>query len=163
MRTLLIISSLILIFVSSTILAASDRQIEGTFTATIESIPVDTQQLRVWVPLPAETPNQSIRAFNLESPYPATLRHDPEFGNAYIYMEVPKPQQKSLTVKVHFRAERLEVRNSNLMPADHWNPAPGAFERYLKPDRMVTISPLIKDLSQKITKDQIRNDAKAKS
>ncbi|MCI0611977.1 transglutaminase-like domain-containing protein, partial [bacterium] len=163
MRILMKILALILILIPCAIVAASERQIEATYTATIESIPAGTQKLNIWIPLPAETPHQSITALNFESSSPAVLRHDPEFGNAYIFLNILKPKQQSLKVKIHFRAERLEVRNSNLLPAAHWDPAPGAFERYLKPDRLVTISKQIKDISQTITKDLTTNDAKAKS
>ncbi len=155
------LTALILFLLPLTAAAGSKRQIEATYLATVESIPDSTELLEIWIPLPAETLHQSISALNVESPYPAKLRHDPEFGNAYLYLKAARPAEGKLMVKVRFRAERLEVNNPALVPVVNWNPAPEAFERYLKPDRLVTISPRIWKLTDSITKGLTTSEAKA--
>lgn len=141
---------------------SASREIEATYIGTIESIPEGTKQLDIWIPLPAENSHQSITAINVESPSPMRVSYDSEFGNATLYARVSGPQQ-TVTVKIHFRAERREVNNPTLMPMSNWNPAPETMQRFLKPDHLVTISPRIWNLSDKITKGLTTNEAKAKA
>ena len=140
-----------------------NREFEATYIATIESIPTGTGQVELWIPLPADNPHQSISAINIESPYRMSVRHDPEFGNAFLYAKIENPKESMVTVKVHFRAERLEVKNANLTPVANWNPAPETFKRFLRPDRLVTLSPRIWNLADKLTKGMDTPEAKARA
>ncbi len=162
MRSILLITFALLIPVLLYAVSPA-RQIEATYIGTIELIPKGTHQLDIWIPLPAENSHQSITAINLESPFPMSLRHDPEFGNAYLYARISKPQQEAVTVKVHFRAERLEVNNPSLTPIANWNPTPETMQRVLRADRLVTLSPRILSLSEKITQNLATNEAKARA
>jgi transglutaminase-like putative cysteine protease len=139
------------------------RQVEATYIGQIDGIPAGAARLDIWIPLPAENSHQSLTAINVESPFPMSVQHDADFGNAYLYASISKPQQTSVTIKVRFQVERSEIRNRSLAPIANWNPAPATVERFLKPDRLVSISPRIWKLSDKITAGQATNEAKAKA
>ncbi|MCI0446820.1 transglutaminase domain-containing protein [bacterium] len=162
MRVLCILA--VLLFYSFQIgFAGSVRRIEATYTATIESIPSKSKQLEVWIPMPAETPAQSILALNVESPYPAYRALDREYGNTYLYMKLTKPVPQKLIVSVRFEAERREVLYSKSAGVRNADPSSEVLNRFLKPSRLATISPRIWKLADEITKGHASIEDKARA
>jgi transglutaminase-like putative cysteine protease len=143
----------------------SVRRVDATYIATVESIPPGARQLEAWIPLPAETPAQSVLALNVESPFPTSRRYDPEFGNTYLYMKMEKPVPQKLKIQVRFQLERREVLNSNSKPVSiqAWNPSPDILTPFLRPSRLVTMSPRILNLAQEITRDSRGTAEKARA
>jgi transglutaminase-like putative cysteine protease len=139
------------------------RAVEATFVATVENVPAGAKQLEAWIPLPADTPNQNVTALTVDSPYPVEVRHDSDFGNAYLYIRAPHPSPGTLVVRVHFRAVRREIVNTALTPDSSFDPEPAVFSRYLKADRLVTLSPRVRKIAETVTRGAADNAAKARA
>ncbi|MCI0412680.1 transglutaminase domain-containing protein [bacterium] len=164
-----LVSTILVILVLSVVLDSRDKEdpahrtIQATYTANVEPIPQNTESLRVWVPVPSETSYQSIKALQIKSPYPAHLRHDPEFGNTYLYLEVPEPRLDTLTIQAKFQVDRRKVTNKILDSADGWDEAPAPLSQFLRAERLVTLSPRIRALAAKITEGMNTVEAKTKA
>jgi transglutaminase-like putative cysteine protease len=141
-------------------LEPSTRAIEATYVATVEQVPAGVARLEMWIPLPAEMPAQQVRSIRIESPYPWSLHRERENGNSYIYLSAMQPHAGVFDVHVSFEAERREVRRSDL---DGSIARPEGLERYLQAERLVTLSPRVRDLARRITWGQPTPERKARA
>jgi transglutaminase-like putative cysteine protease len=139
------------------------RRVNATYTATVDSIPPGTTRLEAWIPLPAETQAQSVLALDVESSYATFRRYDAEFGNAYLYTKIEKAVPPRLNIQVRFQAERREVLNSKPVSVSTWNRSPDILTPFLRPSRLVTVSPRILKLAQEITRDSNGTVEKARA
>lgn len=142
--------------------AASSRTIGATYAATVELVPAGVERLEVWVPLPSDTEFQRIRSLRIESPYPWSVRRESENGNSYLYFSARQPRTGRLEVRVSFEAERREVLRAAL--AVHRGAEPAAdLARHLRADRLVTLSPRVRDLARRITWGERGVEGKARA
>jgi len=147
----------------SAILAAVDtpaRSFEATYVATVESVPAGLSRLEVWVPLPQDTRNQSIRNLKIDSNYPGEVRREKVFGNSYFYFSTDKPQAGKLELQVRFEATRQEA--GPLVRASQREGAP-ELEKYLKEEPFVSMSPRVRELARRITYGNTTPQAKARA
>ena len=147
----------------SAILAAVDtpaRSFEATYVATVENIPAGLSRLEVWVPVPQDSRNQSIRNVKIDSPYPGEVRREKVFGNSYFYFSTDSPQAGKLELRVRFEATRQEA--SALVRASQRESAPG-LEKYLKEEPFVSMSPRVRELARRITYGNKTPEAKARA
>src|SRR5437899_5246817 len=87
----------------------SSRNFEFTYQMTIPASPADAKTLRIWIPLPKSDPYQAISDLKIESPFPYAKHRDPEYGNEYLYLQVPAAQVSSLAeVRMSFQVTRQE-------------------------------------------------------
>jgi len=138
----------------------ASRSFEATYVATIEEIPAGLNRLEVWVPLPQDTPAQRIRNLKVDSPYPGAVRHEKQFGNSYYYFSTDQPRTGKLEIRVSFEAERQEVLSSGLLRAGQ-HEGPAALDRYLQEEKLVTLSPRVRELARRITYGNTTPEAKA--
>ncbi|HEY2829224.1 MAG TPA: transglutaminase domain-containing protein [Thermoanaerobaculia bacterium] len=131
-----------------TLFAGTVKSYDATYVATISSIPDGVQKLTLWIPLPVSRGAQTVSDVRIDSPYKWTMHTDKEFGNRYATMTVVKPERGDLTVKVHFTARRREET------IDHpFETKAGESElaRALRADKLVTLSPRVRELANTIT------------
>lgn len=128
--------------------AANVRSVEATFVAHLSAIPENADRIRVWVPLPESTGDQTIEGLRIESPYRWTRHSEKEFGNEYLYAEIEKPSEGMKLLELHFQARRQEVTFGRIRPAA---PPKQELRRHLRDDRLVTISPRIRRLADEVT------------
>ncbi len=122
----------------------SARNFEFTYLMTIPASPPGAKTLRLWIPLPQSDPYQAIGGLKIESPFPYAKHRDPEYGNEYLYLQVPAAQVSSREeVRMSFQVTRRE----HLVELDaHPVSAPSAgvdssgLQRFLQPDRRVPLS-----------------------
>src|SRR5260370_9652088 len=76
---------------------ASVRNFEFTYLTKIPSTPAGAKTLRMWIPLPQSDPYQAISGLKVESPFPYAKHRDPEYGNEYLYLQIPAASVNSLT------------------------------------------------------------------
>ena len=138
----------------------ASRSFEATYVGTVEQIPAGLNRLEVWVPLPQDSPAQRIRNVKVDSPYPGEVRHEKEFGNSYYYISTDQPRTGKLEIRVSFEAERKEVLSSGLLRAGQ-HEAEATMERYLKEEKLVTLSPRVRELAHRITYGNTTPEAKA--
>src|SRR5438309_6168477 len=89
----------------------SARNFEFTYLMTIPASPADAKTLRIWIPLPQSDPYQAIGGLKIESPFPYAKHRDPEYGNEYLYLQVPAAQVSSIKeVRMSSEVTRHEHR-----------------------------------------------------
>ena len=137
--------------------SAPVRNFEFTYVTKIPPLPADAKISRVWIPLPQSDAYQEIRDLKIESPFPYATHRDSEYGNEYVYLEVPAAKSTlAAEVRVHFQAARQEhhvavegtpnVTNSEDREAHAEN-----LKRFLEPDRRVPLAGTIAELSAQET------------
>jgi transglutaminase-like putative cysteine protease len=141
------------------------RSIHATYVATVESVPAGLNRLEVWVPVPQDAPNQTVRNVRVDSPYLGQIRQEREFGNRYFYFSTDRPQVGRLEIKVSFDLTRTEVRRPGLSTASRREETLSREEidRYLRPEALVTISPRVRQLARQVTWGQTTPEGKARA
>src|SRR5260370_727479 len=87
------------------------RNFEFTYLPGIPASPAGAKSLRIWIPLPQSDAYQTISGLKIKSPFPYAKHRDPEYGNEYLYLQVPAASGNSLTeVRMRFQAKRHEHR-----------------------------------------------------
>jgi transglutaminase-like putative cysteine protease len=142
--------------------APAARSFEATYVATVEQVPAGLSRLEVWVPLPQDTPAQRITNLRVDSPYPGTIRREKEFGNSYFYLSTDEPKHGKLEIRVRFEAERREVVSSRLSGMSR-SESPEALERALREEKLVTLSPRVRELARRITYGSTSAEGKARA
>lgn len=134
---------------------APTRKFRFTYVASIPALPADARSSRIWIPLPQSDQYQTIRDLKIEAPFAYAQRRDPEYGNEYVYFDVPASRvSQPADVRVSFEGTRQEHRVA---------PAPRAavatsrltspdLQRFLQPDRLVPLQGTIAELSAQETK-----------
>jgi hypothetical protein len=65
------------------------RIFQFTYLTRIPTLPADAKLSRIWIPLPQSDRYQIVSALKTETPFAYTRHHDPEYGNEYLYLQVP--------------------------------------------------------------------------
>src|SRR5205823_14052467 len=116
------------------------RSFEASYVATVQEVPAGLARLEGWIPVPSDSPEQTVRNVRVDSPYPGEIRREKEHGDRYFYFSTDAPKSGPLDIRVRFEAERREA-----------GPAPSAespadLQRYLQAESLVTISPRIREI-----------------
>jgi transglutaminase-like putative cysteine protease len=138
--------------------SAPVRNFEFTYVTKIPVLPADAEISRIWIPLPQSDAYQAISDLKIESPFAYATHRDAEYGNEYVYLEVPAAKSSvAAEVRVHFQVARREhrvavegnpsVTNSGEVPEAHAED----LKRFLEPDRRVPLAGTIAELSAQET------------
>jgi transglutaminase-like putative cysteine protease len=133
----------------------ASRTFEFTYLTRIPGLPADAKISRIWIPLPQSDSYQAISELKIESPFPYTTHRDSEYGNTYVYLEIPAAKVGApAEVRVNFQVRRQEHQvalagnaNAENMGADMRN-----VQRFLQPDRRVPLAGIIGELSAQETR-----------
>jgi transglutaminase-like putative cysteine protease len=140
--------AILLFLLAVPLMAQNSRTVDAVYTATLNGLPNDARELKVWIALPVSGAHQTISALEIDSPYVWSRGRDSEFGNSYLYTTIKNPKIETLTVRIRFRATRtahLLARGPISAPSRH------ELERNLRADRLVTISPRIRKIADEVT------------
>lgn len=129
--------------------ATSARRFEATYTATIKDVPAGLGTLNVWIPLPVSRGGQVIDDVTIDSPYDWEYHRDPEFGDLFAFTTIVRPPAGDLSVKVRFRGTRREVTMASLAET---TASKAELDRALRADRLVTLSPRVRQLATEVTR-----------
>ncbi len=127
--------------------AENAKTFDVTYTATVAKVPAGLTELDVWIPLPATRGWQQVSNVMIDAPFPFKRRTEKEFGNQYAYATIPNPPAGDLTVRVRFNATRQEAT----APAET-TASRAQLARALKADKLVTLSPRVRNLANELTK-----------
>jgi transglutaminase-like putative cysteine protease len=138
------------------------RNFEFTYVTKIPGLPADAKISKIWIPLPQSDAYQAISGMKIESPFPYATHRDSEYGNEYVYLEVPAAKTTGAAeVGVTFqvaRQEHLVALGANPNAANAAGgigsrSAAGAedLKRFLQPDRRVPLQGVIGELSAQNT------------
>ncbi len=147
MRRVLILVTLLLSSVS--LFAENAKTFEATYTATVGNVPAGLPELDVWIPLPASRGWQQVSNVIIDAPFTFKRRTEKEFGNQYAYATIPNPPGGDLTVQVRFTATRDEA--TAVSPAEK-AASRGDIRRALEANRLVTLSPRVRQLASQLTR-----------
>src|SRR6202158_5459676 len=143
------------------------RNFEFTYLTKIPVSPLGPKTLRIWIPLPQSDPYQASGGLKIESPFPYAKHRDPEYGNEYLYLQVPAAQLSSLAeVRMSFQVARQEHRvelDAHPVGAQSAAADPPGLQRFLQPDRRVPLQGAIADLSAQETRGIQNPLAKARA
>jgi len=135
--------------------AAPGRNFEFTYLTKIPSFPEGGENLRVWIPLPQSDLYQSIGDLKIKSPFPFEKHREQEYGNEYLYLQVPRSQMSAgAELRLDFQVTRYEHSVAlNAPPLSAQTPGvdPTALNRFLQPDRRVPLQGVIAELSAQQT------------
>jgi transglutaminase-like putative cysteine protease len=129
-----------------------ERKFSFEYKTTVKDIPAGTKKVELWIPVPHDSPLQTIKGLTIESPYPYKI-HSMKYGNRALHLTVENPTQTSFTVTMRFDAVRREHVKERLSDASF---APAKEERdpdtsrWLKPDRLVPIDGKVMQWSQEV-------------
>ena len=139
-------------FSATSLTAAKSRTVEMTYTAKIKALPQDAKNIDIWIPYPTSDESQEILDMKVESPYPAEVSYDREFGNGILHLK-PGPGAKAFNIKMIFKVKRDEISNESLdknaMISDIGNA--GQFYRYLAASKYAVINKKVEELADKAT------------
>src|SRR5229473_1463950 len=132
------------------------RNFEFTYLTRIPAAPPGAKTLKIWIPLPQSDPYQAIGGLKIESPFPYAKHRDPEYGNEYLYLQVPAAQVSSLEeVRMSFQVTRQEHRvelDARPVSAQSAGVEPPGLQRFLEPDRRVPLQGVIAELAAQETR-----------
>ncbi len=96
-------------FSASSETSAPLRDFEFTYLTRIPTLPADAKTSRIWIPLPQSDRYQTIGDLKIETPFAYTRHRDPEYGNEYLYLQVPAAKvSEPAEVRVSFEVTRHE-------------------------------------------------------
>lgn len=139
---------MVALLVAATAFAAEPKTFDATYTATVADVPAGLKELRVWIPLPASSGPQTVRDVEINSRYAFTRYTDPVYGNQYAFATIANPPAGDLRVDVRFTATRREETIDR--PSDP-DATRAEIRRALAANRLVTLSPRIRNLANQIT------------
>ena len=139
--------------------SATVRNFEFTYVTKIPALAADAKTSRIWIPLPQSDAFQAISDLKIESPFAYATRRDSEYGNEYVYLQVPAAKTAEPTeVRISFQVARQEHRvpvDGNPLAKNAGDGAEaraGDLKRFLQPDSRVPLAGTIADLSAEQTR-----------
>lgn len=133
---------------------SATRKFRFTYVAIIPALPADAKSPRIWIPLPQSDQYQTIRDLKIEAPFAYTQHRDPEYGNEYLYLQVPASAvSQPADVRVSFEATRHEHRvalDAHVTTVASRVTSPD-LQRFLQPDRLIPLQGTIAELSAQET------------
>jgi transglutaminase-like putative cysteine protease len=135
--------------------SAPQRNFEFTYLTRIPALPATATTSRIWIPLPQSDRYQTIRNLKIETALAYSKRRDPEYGNEYVYLQVPAAKMtEPADVRVSFGVARYEHRvalGAQSATAQSESTSPD-LQRFLQPDRRIPLQGVIADLSAQETR-----------
>ena len=133
----------------------AERHFEFSYLAKIPALPQHARISKIWIPLPQSDGYQSIEGLRIESPFAYARHRDPQYGNEYLYLEIPASKSaERAEIRVSFHAVRREHRVAldGIGPRGQpRTPGTAPLRRFLEPDRRVPLQGVIGDLSAQVT------------
>src|SRR2546421_4179310 len=87
--------------------APRERHFEFEYKATVKDVPAGAKKAELWLPIPHDSPFQTITDLRIEAPYPYQI-HKTQYGNRVLHIGVSDPPQPTFTVTLPLDALRLE-------------------------------------------------------
>ncbi len=154
-------------FSASSETSASLRNFEFTYLTRIPILPADAKTSRIWIPLPQSDRYQTIGNLKIETPFAFTKHRDPEYGNEYVYLQVPAAKVTGpAEVRVSFEVTRHEHRvvlEAHPVTAQSAGADPPGLQRFLQADRRVPLQGVIAELAAQETRGISEPLAKARA
>ena len=121
---------------------AQERQVDVesrtfgfSYKVTMEAVPEGTDTLRLWIPIPSSTPDQTVSRIGVMGLAVYEIKEEAEYGNRYLYTELLEPNPGGgYSFGYLCQVTRVEVVGPRIDGEDSSGPIPS---RLLDPDRLV--------------------------
>ncbi len=111
-----------------------------------ELVAKETDRLRVWLPMPANTRAQTVLSQQIEAPWPQRETRD-AYGNRAVYLERSGEGANGGQVVMRFVLERSP--SNGLRASDVRAQTPNEPARYLAPNKLIPLQGVIRDVALK--------------
>ena len=162
-----LLGAAVLVVMSGAVLVADTkapavRSFEATYVGTISALPPGAKKAEVWIPLPSNGPYQTIADVEVQAPASFTLERD-SAGNRLLHFVLDKPEQfgKDLEVKTTYRVTRREAIAAP--PGSFEQAEPSGAAELLKPNRLVPLTPRVKQLADTLAAGKTDAVSKARA
>ena len=162
-----LLGAAVLVVMSGAVLVADTkapavRSFEATYVGTISALPPGAKKAEVWIPLPSNGPYQTIADVEVQAPASFTLERD-SAGNRLLHFVLDKPEQfgKDLEVKTTYRVTRREAIAAP--PGSVKQAEPSGAAELLKPNRLVPLTPRVKQLADTLAAGKTDAVSKARA
>jgi len=139
--------------------ASADRgeikRLDIKYTAILKEIPQNAKTVEIWLPYPQSDRYQEVYNIKVDSPSPATVHYEPEYGNSFLYINVKNPKEKEIRVTMNYLADRYEAINK--IEPDKVGELDGditQYRLYLEENQYKAINKDVKKIAQELMKDK---------
>ena len=141
------------------------RTLDFDYEVTVKDIPTNASELKVWLPFLQENNFQIIEDVSINPSDSFQISLDKTYHNKILNFTLRPPFDQIVKINVHYKVKRLEYSNK---PGDGKTSHQMAetmddLVKFLKADRLVTLSDHIKTLAGQITKDKKTTIEKARA
>lgn len=142
-----------------------ERYVEFDYQVTIDHFPPEAAHFDIWLPMLSENDYQAIEVVDIEPKNNFRVTFDKIYRNKILYYAFQKPEAP-LNFRVHYKVCRREYSNrpgEKISLPTSLKENPEGFGEFLKPNRLVTLSPAVRQLASEITEDKATTIAKARA
>jgi transglutaminase-like putative cysteine protease len=163
-------SATLVLFVLCPGLAYSREPATRTFTATyvgtIAPLPEGAKRAEVWIPLPSNGTYQTVSDVKVVAPFPTTMHKDAT-GNAMAHGVIENPPafaDREFEVRATYTITRAEAVSPELSVAlASSSKTPEGLGEYLKPNKLVPLTPRVRYLAAQLSAGRTDPVAKARA
>ncbi|MGR3304325.1 MAG: transglutaminase-like domain-containing protein [Candidatus Scalindua sp.] len=164
MRTVVIMFFSILIFSGITYASVpKTRTLDFDYEVILKDIPQDASELKIWLPLLPDNDHQIIEEVSINPSDSMAVSKDKLYGNKILNYTLTPPFESTFKINVHYKLKRIEYSNKpgngregNSILGKNIN-----LDKFLKANRLVTLSSKVKELSAQITDGKVSTLEKA--
>ena len=138
------------------------RTLEFDYEVVLKDIPSNASDLEIWLPYLPENSYQKIEEVKIDPQEFLTVTYDKTYHNKILNYSIKAPVGTPLKFNVHYKVRRYEYSNKPGEMTSSSN-APEDLSKYLKADRLVTLSPTIRAMARDITRDKTTTFEKARA
>ncbi len=132
---------------------AQERAFDVTYRFRLRDIPAGAESIKAWVPLPLSDEWQTLEGFRVEGAWPHEIIDEKEYGNRFVRLDLTGASAKQggeTDVTMIFRVNRRAYRSIDEPDIKSERLSQDAFERFLKPDRLVPIDGRIAEEARRV-------------
>jgi transglutaminase-like putative cysteine protease len=126
------------------------RNMQISYAAHVKDVPAGTRVLRVWVPVPQDTPVQAISGLKFEGATQPEMRTETRFGNRIAYFEVKDPAATFDAIYGFGCARKEQVTDIEALKEDGREDDAAAAE-FLRDDRLTVVDDTIRKMAADAT------------
>ncbi|MCU0857213.1 MAG: transglutaminase-like domain-containing protein [Pontiellaceae bacterium] len=132
----------------------SERIIPLRYECETAHIPPDAKQLRLWLPVPQDNPQQTVAALKFYGDFLPELQTEPVYGNQMAYYEISNPPA---AIRVGFTCEvtRKENRGGSV--------SPGLIPRFLQANRLIPLNRELSEMAETIAPAPLPPEQRARA
>ena len=131
------------------------KRLDIKYTAIVKEIPKNAKTVEIWLPYPQSDRYQEVYNIKVDSPSPATVHYEPEYGNSFLYIKVKNPNEKEIRVTMNYLADRYQAINK--IEPDKVGELDGditQYRLYLEENQYKAVNKDVKKIAQELMKDK---------